>query len=100
MAPHAKHGRTQTKNADAHGRSAEGFTRSASGKVPRCARDACACTPRTTRDGVLGEFTDVIAGFHHAPSGDPIGGKGNVAFLDGHIAPHAMPESFALAWPY
>jgi len=56
--------------------------------------------PGPASEGGLGEFTDVIAGFHQAPSGDPIGGKGNVAFLDGHIAPHATPESFALAWPY
>ena len=52
-----------------------------------------------SEDG-LGEFTDAIAGFHNAPTGDPVGGKGNVAFLDGHVAAHAMEESFALAWPY
>ena len=56
--------------------------------------------PGPASEGGLGEFTDVIAGFHNAPSSDPIGGKGNVAFLDGHIGAHSFEESFALAWPY
>ena len=49
-------------------------------------------------DGV-GEFWDVIAGFHHAPSGDKLGGKGNCAFLDGHVSAHPRSETFPLAWP-
>jgi len=56
------------------------------------------CGPES--EGGLGEFTDSIAGFHNAPSGDPVGGKGTVAFLDGHVAAHAPEESFALAWPH
>jgi prepilin-type N-terminal cleavage/methylation domain-containing protein/prepilin-type processing-associated H-X9-DG protein len=56
--------------------------------------------PGPASEGGLGEFTDVIAGFHNAPTSDPVGGKGNTAFLDGHIAPHSLEESFALAWPY
>jgi len=56
--------------------------------------------PGPASEGGTGEFTDAIAGFHNAPSGNPVGGKGNVAFLDGHIAAHSMEESFALAWPY
>lgn len=49
-------------------------------------------------DGV-GAFWDVIAGFHHAPSGDRLGGKGNCAFLDGHVDAHYRRETFYLAWP-
>ena len=49
-------------------------------------------------DGV-GPFWDVIAGFHHAPSGDKLGGKGNCAFLDGHVDAHYRRETFYLAWP-
>jgi len=56
--------------------------------------------PGPASEGGQGEFCDVIAGFHNAPSGDPIGGKGTVLFLDGHVAAHATEESFALAWPY
>ena len=56
--------------------------------------------PGPASEGGHGEFCDVIAGFHNAPSGDPIGGKGTVLFLDGHVSAHATEESFALAWPY
>ncbi len=47
----------------------------------------------------VGAFYDVIAGFHNAPSGDPLGGRGNCAFLDGHIDSHYRRETFYLAWP-
>lgn len=56
--------------------------------------------PGPASEGGLGEFTDVIAGFHNAPSGDPIGGKGNAVFLDGHVGAHPFEESFQLAWPH
>jgi prepilin-type N-terminal cleavage/methylation domain-containing protein/prepilin-type processing-associated H-X9-DG protein len=49
-------------------------------------------------DGV-GPFWDVIAGIHHAPSGARLGGRGNCAFLDGHIDSHYRKETFYLAWP-
>jgi prepilin-type N-terminal cleavage/methylation domain-containing protein/prepilin-type processing-associated H-X9-DG protein len=49
-------------------------------------------------DGV-GQFWNVIAGFHHAPTGDPTGGRGNCAFVDGHVAAHPRSETFPLAWP-
>jgi prepilin-type N-terminal cleavage/methylation domain-containing protein/prepilin-type processing-associated H-X9-DG protein len=49
-------------------------------------------------DGV-GPFWDVIAGFHHAPTGNKLGGRGNCAFLDGHINSHYRKETFYLAWP-
>lgn len=47
----------------------------------------------------VGEFWDVIGGFHYAPSQDPLGGKGNCAFLDGHVDAHTRAETFPLAWP-
>jgi len=50
-------------------------------------------------DGV-GQFWDVIAGFHYAPSGDPMGGRGNCAFLDGHVDGHTRLETFPLSWPH
>lgn len=49
-------------------------------------------------DGV-GQFWDVIAGFHNAPSGNKLGGRGNCAFLDGHVNAHYRRETFYLAWP-
>jgi len=49
-------------------------------------------------DGV-GQFWDVIAGFHNAPSGNKLAGKGNCAFLDGHVNAHYRKETFYLAWP-
>ncbi|MHC4753439.1 MAG: hypothetical protein ACYTFW_26705 [Planctomycetota bacterium] len=50
--------------------------------------------------GQVGQFWDVIAGFHYAPSGDPLGGRGNCAFLDGHIDAYPREETFPLAWPH
>lgn len=47
----------------------------------------------------VGPFWDTIAGFHHAPSGNKLGGRGNCAFLDGHIDSHYRSETFYLAWP-
>lgn len=47
----------------------------------------------------VGQFWDVIAGFHNAPSGDPLLGRGNCAFLDGHVDAHYRSETFPLAWP-
>jgi len=49
-------------------------------------------------DGV-GQFYDVIAGFHHAPSGDKLGGRGNCAFLDGHVEAFSRAETFYYAYP-
>jgi len=49
-------------------------------------------------DGI-GTFTDIIAGYHSAPSGNRIAGKGNCAFADGHVAPASRMDSFPLAWP-
>jgi prepilin-type processing-associated H-X9-DG protein len=47
----------------------------------------------------VGQFWDVIAGFHHAPSGDKLRGKGNCAFLDGHVDAHYRSETFYYAYP-
>jgi prepilin-type N-terminal cleavage/methylation domain-containing protein/prepilin-type processing-associated H-X9-DG protein len=47
----------------------------------------------------VGQFWDVIAGFHYAPSGDPLGGRGNCAFLDGHIDAYPREDTFPLSWP-
>lgn len=47
----------------------------------------------------VGPFWDTIAGFHHAPSGNKLGGRGNCAFLDGHVDSHYRSETFYLAWP-
>jgi prepilin-type N-terminal cleavage/methylation domain-containing protein/prepilin-type processing-associated H-X9-DG protein len=47
----------------------------------------------------VGQFWDVIAGFHHAPSGNQLGGRGNCALLDGHVDAFAREETFPLAWP-
>lgn len=47
----------------------------------------------------VGQFYDAIAGFHHAPTGDKLRGRGNCAFLDGHITAHPRSETFPLAWP-
>ncbi len=49
-------------------------------------------------DGI-GTFTDIIAGFHNAPSGNRIAGKGNCAFADGHVAAASRMDSFPLSWP-
>lgn len=48
----------------------------------------------------VGPFYDAIAGFHHAPTGDKLRGRGNCAFLDGHVAAHPRSETFPLAWPH
>jgi prepilin-type N-terminal cleavage/methylation domain-containing protein/prepilin-type processing-associated H-X9-DG protein len=57
--------------------------------------------PRMVEPGPegVGQFYDTIAGFHHAPTGNKLGGRGNCAFLDGHIDSHYRKETFYLAWP-
>ena len=47
----------------------------------------------------IGTFTDIIAGFHNAPSGNRIAGKGNCAFADGHVGAVSRMDTFPLAWP-
>ena len=48
----------------------------------------------------VGPFYDAIAGFHNAPTGDKLRGRGNCAFLDGHVTAHPRSETFPLAWPH
>lgn len=47
----------------------------------------------------VGQFYDVVAGFHHAPSGDKLRGRGNCAFLDGHVDSIYRSETFYHAYP-
>jgi prepilin-type processing-associated H-X9-DG protein len=49
-------------------------------------------------DGV-GPFYDVIAGFHNAPTSDKLRGRGNCAFLDGHVEAFSRAETFYYAYP-
>jgi prepilin-type N-terminal cleavage/methylation domain-containing protein/prepilin-type processing-associated H-X9-DG protein len=57
--------------------------------------------PRLVEPGPegVGPFWDVIGGIHNAPSGYMLGGRGNCAFLDGHIDAHERAETFPLAYP-
>jgi prepilin-type N-terminal cleavage/methylation domain-containing protein/prepilin-type processing-associated H-X9-DG protein len=47
----------------------------------------------------VGQFWNLIAGYHQAPSADRLRGRGNCAFVDGHVAAHPRSETFPLAWP-
>lgn len=44
-------------------------------------------------------FYDVIAGFHHAPTGNLVAGKGNCAFVDGHVDAVNRLDTFSVCWP-
>ena len=57
--------------------------------------------PRLVKPGPegVGPFWDVVAGFHNAPAGDLLAGRGNCAFLDGHVDAHPRSETFYLAYP-
>ena len=47
----------------------------------------------------VGAFWDVIGGVHNAPSGNLLGGRGNCAFMDGHIDAHLRRDTFYYAYP-
>ncbi|MBM4026882.1 MAG: type II secretion system protein [Planctomycetes bacterium] len=47
----------------------------------------------------VGQFWDVIGGYHNAPSKDLLAGRGNCAFLDGHVDAHPRSETFYLSYP-
>ena len=49
--------------------------------------------------GTTPTFWDVLAGYHNAPTGDLLKGRGNCAFLDGHVDAHTRAETFPLAYP-
>ena len=44
-------------------------------------------------------LVDIIAGFHNAPTGTLVAGKGNCAFADGHVGPVDRLDTFPHAWP-
>jgi prepilin-type N-terminal cleavage/methylation domain-containing protein/prepilin-type processing-associated H-X9-DG protein len=67
---------------------------------PQAGGDPWRMIPGPTSMEGLGRFGNVLAGFHHAPTGDLLGGRGNCAFLDGHVAAHSRKETFPLAWPH
>jgi len=49
--------------------------------------------------GTSPTFYDVVAGYHNAPSGNLLLGRGNCAFLDGHVDALARAETFPYAYP-
>lgn len=49
--------------------------------------------------GTSPTFWDVLAGYHNAPTGDLLKGKGNCAFLDGHVDARFRSETFPYAYP-
>ena len=53
----------------------------------------------TGPNGTYGQFTDIIAGFHNAPSGNVVAGRGNCVMADGHVEAVQREDSFAKAWP-
>ena len=55
--------------------------------------------PMGSWGGTPGQFCDIIAGFHNAPTGDLTGGRGNATFVDGHVEAVHRDDSFAKAWP-
>ncbi len=52
-----------------------------------------------TGPGTSPTFWDVVAGYHNAPSGNLLAGKGNCAFLDGHVDALTRAETFPHAYP-
>jgi prepilin-type N-terminal cleavage/methylation domain-containing protein len=57
-----------------------------------------AVKPGPPPDGV-GTFADIIAGFHHAPSGNPVAGRGTCVFLAGQVESRSRMDTFGLLWP-
>jgi prepilin-type N-terminal cleavage/methylation domain-containing protein len=49
-------------------------------------------------DGV-GQFYDVVSGFHNTTNSRLLGGKGNCAILDGHVEAFTRADTFAHAYP-
>ena len=45
------------------------------------------------------EFFDLMGGFHNAPSGNVVAGKGSCAMADGHVEMINRDEAFGYAWP-
>lgn len=57
-----------------------------------------AVKPGPAPEGV-GTFADIIAGFHHAPTGNPVAGRGTCVFLAGHVEARNRMDTFGLLWP-
>ena len=57
--------------------------------------------PRLIRPGPegVGQFYDVVAGFHNASAANLFSGKGNCAMLDGHVEAFTRAETFPHAYP-
>jgi prepilin-type N-terminal cleavage/methylation domain-containing protein len=49
--------------------------------------------------GGVGTFADIIAGFHHAPTGNPVAGRGTCVFLSGQVEARSRLDTFPLLWP-
>jgi prepilin-type N-terminal cleavage/methylation domain-containing protein len=47
----------------------------------------------------VGQFYDVVSGFHNASAADLFSGKGNCAILDGHVEAFTRLETFPHAYP-
>ena len=48
----------------------------------------------------VGQFYDVVCGYHHASAADMFHGKGNCAILDGHVEAFTRAETFPHAYPH
>jgi hypothetical protein len=57
-----------------------------------------AVKPGPPPEGV-GTFADIIAGFHHAPTGNPVAGRGTCVFLSGQVEARNRLDTFPLLWP-
>jgi len=57
-----------------------------------------AVKPGPAPEGV-GTFADIIAGLHHAPSGNPVAGRGTCVFLSGQVEARNRMDTFGLLWP-
>lgn len=57
-----------------------------------------AVKPGPAPEGV-GPFADIIAGFHNAPTGNPVAGRGTCVFLAGHVEARSRMDTFSLLWP-
>jgi prepilin-type N-terminal cleavage/methylation domain-containing protein len=54
--------------------------------------------PGPAPEGV-GTFADIIAGFHNAPTGNPVAGRGTCVFLSGQVETRSRLDTFPLLWP-
>jgi prepilin-type N-terminal cleavage/methylation domain-containing protein len=57
-----------------------------------------AVKPGPAPEGV-GTFADIIAGLHHAPTANPVAGRGTCVFLAGQVEARNRMDTFGLLWP-